>query len=102
MKKKCPLMKGPCIENQCEFWHTIVMNKFSPDGSSVPESVSKCVFTWIPILLIENAKETRQAAASTDKVANEMNASASQVLLGMVGKRLGMLEAPHESKHNSS
>ncbi len=31
-----------------------------------------CSFTWLPMLLIENAKETRQGAAATESFRNEM------------------------------
>lgn len=40
----------------------------------------KCLYKWIPILLIESAKETRHAAASSDKVANEIRGAGGDII----------------------
>lgn len=77
MAKTCPLLKKACIEDQCMFWHELITHV--PGQEAKVEK--KCLYQWIPILLIENAKETRHASASMDKVASELNYGASQLIL---------------------
>lgn len=72
----CPLMRGPCIESKCKFWvHLLGKN---PQSDSTVDRFD-CAVSWLPILLIENAQTVRQVAASTDKVANQVN-QGNQVL----------------------
>lgn len=68
----CPLLRGPCIEKKCKFW-THLYGK-NPQSDQTVDKFG-CAIEFIPILLVENAQMIRQAAASTDKVANQVNAS---------------------------
>ncbi len=66
----CPLLRGPCIEKKCKFW-THLYGK-NPQSDQTVDKFG-CAIEFLPILLIENAQMIRQAAASTDKVANQVN-----------------------------
>lgn len=90
MRKTCPLLNKSCIEDRCMFWHELVVNV--PGQPSKVEK--KCVYLWLPILLIENAQETRFASASLDKVASELNSGATQMLRQMTASQLPALEKP--------
>lgn len=69
MAKLCPLLQKECIQHQCEFYiHMIGMDP----QTGQPKDEWGCTFRWLPILLTENANQIRQAAASSDKVANEV------------------------------
>jgi hypothetical protein len=69
MKKQCPLIKAECLEHGCEFYIHLVG---SNPQTGLPTDEWKCAVAWLPILLVENANMTRQATASTDKVASEV------------------------------
>lgn len=75
MKKICPLIKGDCLEHGCVFWKDII---FQEAGQS--ETRWDCAIRWLVPLAIENAKETRQAAASADKKATEFQMGFGQLL----------------------
>jgi hypothetical protein len=68
----CPLIKKDCVESKCKFW-THLYGK-NPQSDSLIDKFG-CAIEFLPILLVENAQVIRQAAASTDKVANQVNAS---------------------------
>lgn len=68
----CPLLRGPCIEKKCKFW-THLYGK-NPQSDSLIDKFG-CAIEFLPILLVENAQMIRQAAASTDKVATQVNVS---------------------------
>ena len=78
----CPLIKEDCIGLQCT-WFTQVRGTNPNTGKEVDEW--GCAITWLPVLLIENAQQSRQAGAAVESFRNEMvNASqASQALLMM-------------------
>ncbi len=67
--KICPLIKDACLEHGCEFYtHLTGLNP----QTGVAQDEWACAIKWIPLLLVENADQTRKAAASTDKVATEV------------------------------
>lgn len=67
-KPICPLMKKPCIENGC-MWYTRMTGKHPQSGQDM--DMYDCSIKWLPVLLIENSKETRQLAAATESARNE-------------------------------
>jgi len=69
VKTKCPLINKECIQHQCE-WYIQIMGKNPNTG----EDLNKfgCAISWLPVLLIENAKEVRQGAAAVESFRNEM------------------------------
>lgn len=69
MKKViCPLLKKECIEDECKWW-THVYGTNPQTGNPVDHH--DCAIPWIPILLVETAKEVRQGAAATESFRNE-------------------------------
>lgn len=96
MKKKCPIVKEECWEHACEFY-THLLGRNPQTG--LDEDKWGCAVSWLPVLLIENASVTRQAAASADKVATEVrghHATFVSALPDRVKERIGfpMPQAP--------
>ena len=67
--KFCPLVKKDCVGLECS-WFIQVRGTDPNTGKEVDEW--GCSIAWLPHLLIENAKETRQGAAATESFRNEM------------------------------
>lgn len=68
-EKKCPLLKKTCLKNDCEFYaHLIGTNPNT--GEPVDEFM--CSIKWLPLLLIENSQQTRQAGSAIESFRNEM------------------------------
>ena len=67
-KPICPLMKGECIKARCMFW-THIRGKDPQTEADI--DMHDCSIRWLPVLLIENAKETRQSAAAVESLRNE-------------------------------
>ena len=65
----CPLIKDNCIQFKCMFW-TQLRGTNPQTGQEIDEW--DCAVKWLPILLIENAKEVRQGAAATESFRNVM------------------------------
>lgn len=65
----CPLLDKECIQFKCAFW-TQLRGSNPQTGGEVDEWA--CAIAWLPILLIENAKEVRQGAAATESFRNEV------------------------------
>lgn len=69
-RPKCPLIGAECIRSKCAFW-THMTGKSPQTGADVDEY--RCVVTWLPILLVENAQKTRQGTAAVESFRNEMS-----------------------------
>ena len=65
----CPLIKEDCIQAKCMFW-TKLYGKHPQTGSLVDEW--DCAIKWLPLLMIENTKETIGVASSIDSFRNEV------------------------------
>ncbi len=65
----CPLLKEECIQFKCAFW-TQLRGTHPQSGAEIDEW--SCAIAWLPILLIENAKEIKQGAAATESFRNVM------------------------------
>ncbi len=65
----CPLLDKECIQFKCTFW-TQLRGRHPQTGEEVDEW--GCAIAWLPLLLIENAKEVRQGAAATESFRNEL------------------------------
>jgi len=65
----CPLLKKDCVTLKCA-WFTQVRGTNPQTGKEVDEF--QCAVKWMPMLMIEVAKETRQGAAATESFRNEM------------------------------
>ena len=65
----CPLLDKDCIQFKCAFW-TQLRGTHPQSGIEIDEW--SCAVAWLPILLIENAKEIKQGAAATESFRNVM------------------------------
>ena len=79
--KFCPLLKKDCVQLQCN-WFIQVRGKDMNTGKDVDEW--GCSIAWLPHLLIENAGQTRQAAAATESFRNEMVKASENSIQAMV------------------
>lgn len=66
--KLCPLLKKSCVEHTCRWYVHLIGSSPQTDK---PIDEWGCAVEWLPVLLIENAKETRQAAAAIESARNE-------------------------------
>lgn len=79
--KFCPLLKKNCVQLQCN-WFIQVRGKDMNTGKDVDEW--GCSIAWLPHLLIENAGQTRQAAAATESFRNEMVKASENSIRAMI------------------
>ena len=66
--KKCPLLKGKCIESNCMFF-THLIGKNPQTGQDIDEF--NCAIALLPILLIENARNVVGAQAAVESFRNK-------------------------------
>lgn len=89
--KICPLHKED-MSRVCRLcpWWTQLRGKHPVTNSDIDEWA--CAITFLPILLIENSKETRQAAAGIDMLRNEVDQSNNRMSallsIGMNGSKM--------------
>lgn len=74
----CPLLKGECVQAQCMFW-THIRGMHPQTGAEM--DMPDCAIKWLPVLLIESSKETRQTAAAVESLRNE-NVTTGQQITG--------------------
>lgn len=65
----CPLIKKDCIGHKCA-WLTQLRGTDPNTGREVDEW--GCAVAWLPMLLIEGAKESRQTGAAVESLRNEI------------------------------
>lgn len=63
----CPLLKKDCIEMKCAWFAKLAGT--NPNTGEIMDEWG-CAVAWLPVLLIENAKETRQGAAAVESLRN--------------------------------
>lgn len=64
----CPLVKGRCVERKCAFW-THIRGKHPQTGADL--DMPDCAVKWLPVLMIEQAKEAKHIAAAVESFRNE-------------------------------
>jgi hypothetical protein len=64
----CPLVQGDCKQLEC-VWFTQVRGQDPNTGKEVDEY--GCAVAWLPMLLIENAQQSRQTGAAVESMRNE-------------------------------
>jgi hypothetical protein len=76
----CPLIKKDCIGIKCS-WFTQMRGTNPNTGKEIDEW--GCAMTWLPVLLVENAQQSRQAGAAIESFRNEVVAfnQSSQALI---------------------
>ena len=65
----CPFLKKDCVGHQCKMF--VHLTGADPQTGQ-PVDEFDCSLAWLPILLIEGSKETRQAAAAIESFRNEV------------------------------
>ncbi len=76
----CPLIKDDCMKFKCNFF-TKLVGAHPQTGVTVDEW--DCAIKWLPLLLVEGAKESRHTSAAINSFRNEM-VRGQQNVLGMV------------------
>ena len=67
--KICPLIKGVCIEGDCQFW----VHMYGRDGNSDKTiDVFDCSFRWLPNLMTEVRASSDRVASSVQDFRNHM------------------------------
>tara|TARA_R100000329_G_scaffold124602_1_gene103094 strand:+ start:111 stop:428 length:318 start_codon:yes stop_codon:yes gene_type:complete len=70
VKQNCPLDSfNPCRELECA-WFMKIQGKNPNDGKDIEEW--GCAMSWLPILLVENAQQSRSTGAAVESFRNEM------------------------------
>lgn len=69
MNQICPLYQEPCKEHSCK-WFIQILGRHPQTGEMLNKH--DCAISWLPILLIENAQQTRQAGAAIESFRNEV------------------------------
>ena len=82
VKQNCPLNDfNPCKQFDCA-WFMKINGKNPNDGKDVEEW--GCAMAWLPVLLVENAQQSRSTGAAVESFRNEMveaNTRSQQLLL---------------------
>lgn len=63
----CPLIRRDCVGLKCS-WFTQLRGHNANTGAEVDEW--GCAVTWVPVLLIENAQQSRQTGAAVESLRN--------------------------------
>ena len=66
--KFCPLIGKDCIELECA-WFTQIRGTNPQTGKEIDEW--GCSVAWMPMLLVENAQQSRQTGAAVESFRNE-------------------------------
>ena len=85
--KFCPLIGKDCIKLDCA-WFTQIRGTDPQTGKEIDEW--GCAVTWMPMLLIENAQQSRQTGAAVESFRNETVKVADRLRIGP--KPINMLE----------
>ena len=100
-KTICPLLNSECIEDgaildgklcACNFWVHII-GKDPQTGEDVNKG--NCAINWVPMLLIENSRYSRETGAAVESFRNEMvkaNESNTQVLIAAAKINTNLIE----------
>jgi hypothetical protein len=73
----CPLLKKNCVKLECA-WFFKLRGTNPNTGELIDEY--DCAVKWLPILLIENSQQTRQAGAAIESFRNEMVKANTEML----------------------
>jgi hypothetical protein len=77
----CPLLQKKCVEHKCA-WYVKLMGTNKNTGAEIEDW--GCSVAWLPVLLIENANEARQTAASVDSLRNAAVRSEDATRLALI------------------
>jgi len=78
----CPLLNKKCMKHKC-VWYNMLQGKNPQTGLDVQEW--GCSIAWIPLLLVENSRQTMQVQAATESFRNEM-VDSNKAMAGLLKK----------------
>jgi hypothetical protein len=82
VKQNCPLNGfEPCKQFDCA-WFMKIQGKNPNDGQDIEEW--GCAMSWLPVLLIENAQQSRSTGAAVESFRNEMVAANAENLKALI------------------
>ena len=82
VKQNCPLDSfNPCRELECA-WFMKIQGKNPNDGKDIEEW--GCAMSWLPILLVENAQQSRSTGAAVESFRNEMVVSNAENIKALI------------------
>lgn len=84
----CPFLNKECIKEQCQLWTHIRGNH--PQIQDEFIDMYDCSIKWIPVLLIENSKVSRETAAEVQTFRKDM-VSSNQLALAFHAQANGFL-----------
>ena len=86
----CPLIKKDCIGIKCA-WFMQMRGKNPNTGQDIDEW--SCTIRWMPVLLLENSQQSRQAGAAIESFRNEMVTAnqSNQAMLMASAKMLNLI-----------
>lgn len=91
-KNICPIYREPCKQLDCAWF--IQLRGTNPNTGAEVDDWG-CAVAWMPVLMIETAKETRQAGAAIESFRNEMvKANSTTAALLLAQPRLQPLVGP--------
>lgn len=92
----CPLLKKPCIENECA-WYCTIKGYDVNTGKEVDQN--QCIALSIPILLIENSSRQRSTGSAVESMRNEMvtRANTTNAILGNIVVKANVQTLPQAS-----
>ena len=93
----CPLWRGKCREHKC-LWYIQVQGTHPNNGAAVSEW--GCAIAWLPWMMMENAKESRQTGAAVESFRNEMVKSNGlhSIIQQMAQRDSGPPQLTHDGK----
>lgn len=82
VKQNCPLNGfEPCKQFECA-WFMKIQGKNPNDGQEIEEW--GCAMSWLPVLLIENAQQSRSTGSAVESFRNEMVAANAENLKALI------------------
>lgn len=107
----CPLIKKDCVGIKCA-WFTQVRGTNPNTGEQIDEW--ECAINWIPLLVMENTQQERQAGAAIESMRNEIvqsnkenqnlyiSAINSGVIPAIINSPMNILESGTKNETNLS
>ena len=84
----CPLIGADCKGIECS-WFTQMRGVNPNTGKDVDEW--GCAVTWLPVLLVENAQQSRQTGAAVESFRNEVQRANVASLTAALHSQGGLL-----------
>jgi hypothetical protein len=76
----CPLIQASCKQLGCS-WFQHVQGMHPQTGEQIDEW--RCAMAWLPMLLVENSRQTSQAGAAIESFRNEVVRRQDDAALGI-------------------